>query len=146
MTPVHAPTEEAATEAAAMREVGLRPVPFPILYAFNARIDRVNAGFAALTMNKDVGLSQAVFGIPGAIPAAAIRGADRRSFATGDAGRRSDPIGCSAVQAMMQCGTERRQGLTITAPRLGSRDMPAMIPSGCLAAVRAVAKRYSNKT
>jgi MFS transporter, ACS family, tartrate transporter len=67
MSAVHAPTDEAATEAAIMRKVGLRLVPFLILCYFIAYIDRVNAGFAALTMNKDVGLSQAMFGIGGGL-------------------------------------------------------------------------------
>ena len=54
-------------EAAIMRKVGLRLVPFLILCYFIAYIDRVNAGFAALTMNHDVGLSQAMFGIGGGL-------------------------------------------------------------------------------
>jgi sugar phosphate permease len=54
-------------EAVVMRKVGLRLVPFLILCYFIAYIDRVNAGFAALTMNKDVGLSQAMFGIGGGL-------------------------------------------------------------------------------
>lgn len=54
-------------EAAIMRKVGLRLAPFLILCYFIAYIDRVNAGFAALTMNHDVGLSQAMFGIGGGL-------------------------------------------------------------------------------
>jgi MFS transporter, ACS family, tartrate transporter len=45
-----------------MRKVALRIVPFIILLYFVAYIDRVNIGFAALTMNKDLGFSPTVFG------------------------------------------------------------------------------------
>jgi MFS transporter, ACS family, tartrate transporter len=45
-----------------MRKVALRIVPFIMLLYFIAYIDRVNIGFAALTMNKDLGFSPAVFG------------------------------------------------------------------------------------
>ena len=50
-------------EVATMRKVGLRLVPFLILCYFIAYVDRVNVGFAALTMNKDLGLSTAAFGV-----------------------------------------------------------------------------------
>ncbi|WP_191970104.1 MFS transporter [Methylobacterium planeticum] len=59
--------EGAPQEAAIMRKVGLRLIPFLIICYFIAYIDRVNAGFAALTMNRDVGLSQAMFGIGGGL-------------------------------------------------------------------------------
>ena len=39
-----------------------RLIPFLILCYFVAYLDRVNVGFAALTMNKDLGLSQTAFG------------------------------------------------------------------------------------
>jgi ACS family tartrate transporter-like MFS transporter len=45
-----------------MRRVSLRIVPFVMLLYFVAFIDRVNIGFAALTMNKDLGFSASVFG------------------------------------------------------------------------------------
>jgi len=45
-----------------MRKVAFRIVPFVILLYFVAYIDRVNIGFASLTMNKDLGLSATVFG------------------------------------------------------------------------------------
>ncbi len=54
-------------EVATMRKVGLRLVPFLILCYFIAYIDRVNVGFAALTMNKDLGLSAAAFGLGGGL-------------------------------------------------------------------------------
>ena len=45
-----------------MRRVSLRIVPFIMLLYFVAFIDRVNIGFAALTMNKDLGLSASAYG------------------------------------------------------------------------------------
>ena len=45
-----------------LRRVSLRIVPFVMLLYFIAFIDRVNIGFAALTMNKDLGFSPTVFG------------------------------------------------------------------------------------
>src|SRR5262245_39726981 len=49
-------------EKRVMRKVTFRIVPFIMLLYFIAYIDRVNIGFAALTMNKDLGFSPAVFG------------------------------------------------------------------------------------
>ncbi|WJR75086.1 MFS transporter [Bradyrhizobium sp. NP1] len=49
-------------QARVLRKISLRIVPFIMLLYFVAFIDRVNIGFAALTMNKDLGLSPAVFG------------------------------------------------------------------------------------
>ena len=49
-------------QARTMRRVSLRIVPFIMLLYFVAFIDRVNIGFAALTMNKDLGFSPSVFG------------------------------------------------------------------------------------
>jgi len=48
-------------EARVLRKVTWRIIPFVMLLYFVAFIDRVNIGFAALTMNKDIGLSPAVF-------------------------------------------------------------------------------------
>jgi ACS family tartrate transporter-like MFS transporter len=59
--------DSAALEAATMRKVGLRLIPFLVLCYFIAYVDRVNVGFAALTMNKDLGLSSAAFGIGGGL-------------------------------------------------------------------------------
>ncbi|WHQ69551.1 MFS transporter [Methylorubrum extorquens] len=53
---------DASLERATMRKVAWRLVPFICLLYFIAFIDRVNIGFAALTMNKDLGFSSAVFG------------------------------------------------------------------------------------
>jgi MFS transporter, ACS family, tartrate transporter len=49
-------------EKRVLRKVTLRIVPFVMLLYFVAFIDRVNIGFAALTMNKDLGFSPTVFG------------------------------------------------------------------------------------
>ena len=49
-------------EARTIRRISWRIVPFIMLLYFIAFIDRVNIGFAALTMNKDLGFSSAVFG------------------------------------------------------------------------------------
>jgi len=54
-------------EAVTMRKVMWRLVPFLMLCYFIAYVDRVNAGFAALTMNRDLGLTQAMFGIGGGL-------------------------------------------------------------------------------
>jgi ACS family tartrate transporter-like MFS transporter len=52
----------AELETRVLRKVTLRIVPFVMLLYFVAFIDRVNIGFAALTMNKDLGFSPSVFG------------------------------------------------------------------------------------
>ena len=52
-----------AAEQTTMRKVYLRLLPFSILCMFVCYLDRVNVGFAALTMNKDLGLSSYVFGL-----------------------------------------------------------------------------------
>jgi ACS family tartrate transporter-like MFS transporter len=64
--PPSAPAD-ALIEASTMRRVTLRIVPFLMVCYFIAFVDRVNAGFAALQMNKDVGLSAAVFGLGGGL-------------------------------------------------------------------------------
>jgi ACS family tartrate transporter-like MFS transporter len=53
----------AELETRVLRKVTLRIVPFVMLLYFIAFIDRVNIGFAALTMNKDLGFSPSVFGV-----------------------------------------------------------------------------------
>lgn len=53
---------DGSLERATMRRVAWRLIPFICLLYFIAFIDRVNIGFAALTMNKDLGFSSAVFG------------------------------------------------------------------------------------
>ena len=49
-------------ETRVLRKITYRIVPFIMLLYFIAFIDRVNIGFASLTMNKDLGFSPAVFG------------------------------------------------------------------------------------
>ena len=53
----------AELEKRVLRKIGFRIVPFIMLLYFIAFIDRVNIGFAALTMNKDLGFSSSVFGV-----------------------------------------------------------------------------------
>src|ERR1700726_2940723 len=50
-------------EQSAMRKVYLRLLPFAILTYFFCYLDRINVGFAALTMNKDLGLDASMFGM-----------------------------------------------------------------------------------
>jgi ACS family tartrate transporter-like MFS transporter len=49
-------------ERRTLRKISLRIVPFIMLLYFISYIDRVNIGFAALTMNKDLGFSSSIFG------------------------------------------------------------------------------------
>jgi MFS transporter, ACS family, tartrate transporter len=50
-------------EARTLRKATLRLLPLLALCYFVAFLDRVNVGFAALTMNKDLGLSASAFGL-----------------------------------------------------------------------------------
>src|SRR5262245_5340264 len=58
---------QTALEAAAMRRVTVRIVPFLMLCYFVSFLDRVNLGFAALQMVRDLRLSSTVFGLGGGI-------------------------------------------------------------------------------
>ena len=49
-------------EAQVIRKVAFRLMPFVTIGYFLASLDRVNVGFAALQMNKDIGLNSAAFG------------------------------------------------------------------------------------
>src|SRR3954464_15951354 len=60
-------SDKSRLEKETMRRVGMRLIPFLIVCYFIAYVDRVNVGFAALTMNKDVGLSSAAFGLGAAL-------------------------------------------------------------------------------
>ncbi len=51
-----------AIEKATMRKVYLRILPLTVVMYFLCYIDRINVSFAALTMNKDIGLSAATYG------------------------------------------------------------------------------------
>jgi ACS family tartrate transporter-like MFS transporter len=58
------PSSQASREeAAVVRKVMWRLLPFLCLLYFVAYLDRVNVGFAALTMNQDLGLSATAFGL-----------------------------------------------------------------------------------
>jgi ACS family tartrate transporter-like MFS transporter len=46
-----------------MRKVYLRILPFAVLTYFFCYLDRINVGFASLTMNKDIGLDAAWYGM-----------------------------------------------------------------------------------
>jgi MFS family permease len=56
-----------AVETRTMRQVTLRIVPFLMVCYFIAFLDRVNLGFAALQMVKDLHLSPTVFGLGGGL-------------------------------------------------------------------------------
>ena len=49
-------------EARTIRKVSARLIPFLMICYFIAYLDRVNVGFAALTMNKSLGLTATMFG------------------------------------------------------------------------------------
>ena len=49
-----------------LRRVTWRLIPFMMLLYFIAFLDRVNVGFAALTMNRDIGLTDKIYGMTGA--------------------------------------------------------------------------------
>src|SRR5215472_18598688 len=58
------PIEQALDmERRVIGKVSQRLVPFLILCYFVAYLDRVNVGFAGLTMNKDLGFTATVFGL-----------------------------------------------------------------------------------
>jgi MFS transporter, ACS family, tartrate transporter len=50
-------------EHTAIRKITRRLIPFLMLLYFVAFLDRINVGFAGLTMNKDVGLTSQMFGL-----------------------------------------------------------------------------------
>ena len=50
-------------EQATMRKVYLRILPFAVLTYFFCYLDRINVGFASLTMNEDLGLDPAWYGM-----------------------------------------------------------------------------------
>jgi ACS family tartrate transporter-like MFS transporter len=59
--------EPSPIETATIRRVAVRIIPFLMICYFIAFVDRVNAGFAALQMNQDIGLSAAAFGLGGGL-------------------------------------------------------------------------------
>ena len=56
-----------ALEAATVRQIALRIIPFLIACYFFAFISRTNAGLAALQMNQDIGLTPVAFGFGGSL-------------------------------------------------------------------------------
>ena len=56
------PDQTNDTSSATSNKIARRLIPFLMLCYFVAYLDRVNAGFAALTMNKDLGLTAEMFG------------------------------------------------------------------------------------
>src|ERR1700758_3113333 len=50
-------------ESRAMKKITWRIVPFIIILYFLSFLNRVNVGFAGLTMNHDLGLSSEIFGV-----------------------------------------------------------------------------------
>lgn len=56
-------SDYSALGSATMRKVMWRIIPFIFILYIVAFLDRVNLGYAALTMNKDLGLSNSVFGL-----------------------------------------------------------------------------------
>jgi ACS family tartrate transporter-like MFS transporter len=65
--PTAAPFLSGTVEARALAKAGRRIIPFVMLLYFVAFIDRVNIGFAALTMNRELGFSDEVFGFAASI-------------------------------------------------------------------------------
>lgn len=57
----------AELEARVSRKLMLRIIPFVMLLYFVSFLDRVNVGFAAMTMNKAIGLSPTAFGLGGGL-------------------------------------------------------------------------------
>jgi MFS family permease len=62
-----APSTTRELEASTMRRITLRLVPFLMVCYFVSFLDRVNLGFAALQMVRDLNLSSTVFGLGGGI-------------------------------------------------------------------------------
>ncbi len=55
--------QRSAVEQSTMRKIYWRLLPLAIAAYFLAYLDRINVGFAALTMNKDLGLDAATYGL-----------------------------------------------------------------------------------
>src|SRR3954471_24522859 len=56
-------TMDRSLEEATMRKVAFRLIPFLWVLYIIAFIDRINLGFASLTMSEDLGLSPTMFGL-----------------------------------------------------------------------------------
>lgn len=66
-------SRESSIGKATLRAVSRRLIPFLFVLYVVSFLDRVNVGFAALEMNRDVGLSSAVFGFGAGSSSSAIR-------------------------------------------------------------------------
>ncbi|WP_330565703.1 MFS transporter [Pseudomonas yamanorum] len=55
--------EQQDLEKATLKKLIYRLIPFLVVCYFIAYVDRINIGFAALTMNADIGLSSTMFGL-----------------------------------------------------------------------------------
>jgi MFS transporter, ACS family, tartrate transporter len=62
-SPSPAADELSTLEAGTIRKISRRIAPFIIVLYFVSFLNRVNVGFAALTMNHDIGLTQSMFGV-----------------------------------------------------------------------------------
>ena len=62
-SPATAADELSTLEADTIRKISRRIAPFIIVLYFVSFLNRVNVGFAALTMNHDIGLTQSMFGV-----------------------------------------------------------------------------------
>jgi MFS transporter, ACS family, tartrate transporter len=61
------PNTEHDVEVRVNRKLAWRIIPFVMLLYFVSFLDRVNVGFAAMTMNKTIGLSPTAFGLGGGL-------------------------------------------------------------------------------
>src|SRR6185436_18856897 len=59
---VPATSTTTGADESAVRKAFRRIVPLLIIFYVMSYVDRINVGFAALTMNKDMGLTAAMFG------------------------------------------------------------------------------------
>jgi ACS family tartrate transporter-like MFS transporter len=67
LTLVTRESDEEIAQRRTIRKVTYRIVPFLMLCYFVAFVDRVNVGFAALQMNRDLGLTASAFGLGGGL-------------------------------------------------------------------------------
>jgi ACS family tartrate transporter-like MFS transporter len=67
VTPAEWPPGGDAMEARVTRKLQLRILPFAMLLYLVSFLDRLNVGFAALTMNKALGLTPAMYGLGGGL-------------------------------------------------------------------------------
>src|SRR5215813_3757965 len=63
MAAAQLPNLPSTTEASVIRKVQLRILPFVFVLYVVSFLDRINIGFAALTMNRDLGIDARQFGL-----------------------------------------------------------------------------------